>query len=67
MSLAEVLPSVAAHAEARAEGGALIIELSGRWQLEDGAPRFDRVISASATNDMIRERASDLAASTLFP
>lgn len=54
MSLAEVIPSVAADAEARVEGSTLIVELAGRWLLEDGAPRFERMVPENASKSVER-------------
>ena len=54
MSLAEVIPSVAAAAEARVEGSTLIVELAGRWLLEDGAPRFERMVPENASKSVER-------------
>jgi phospholipid/cholesterol/gamma-HCH transport system permease protein len=47
---ADVAAPLGAQAEVQRDGAALVIELSGRWQLEDAPPRFERVMSAEGGN-----------------
>lgn len=43
MTLTEAAPRATAHATTRVDAGVLHITVSGRWQLEDTAPRFEEV------------------------
>jgi phospholipid/cholesterol/gamma-HCH transport system permease protein len=43
MMLSEVAPRATAQASSRVDAGVLHVTLSGRWQLEDDAPRFEDV------------------------
>lgn len=52
MALAEVAAGPHAQAEARLDGTTLVVALSGRWQLEGSAPRFERVVSKHQSADM---------------
>ena len=48
--LTDVAAPLGAHAEVQHDGDRLIVALSGRWQLEDGPPRFERIISGQEAN-----------------
>jgi phospholipid/cholesterol/gamma-HCH transport system permease protein len=45
MTPAEVAAPPGAQAEVRRDGATLVVALAGSWQLEDGAPRFEQVVS----------------------
>lgn len=57
MTLTEVPVGIAPHAGARVDAGVLRVMLSGRWTLEDGAPRFEEV--TAQLTDTVRAIAFD--------
>jgi phospholipid/cholesterol/gamma-HCH transport system permease protein len=57
MATIEVSAPITAKAEARPVGGVLVLVLSGRWRLEDGAPRFAELLSR--TSQSVRSIAFD--------
>lgn len=52
MAVADVTPGLHSQAEARLNDTTLVVLLSGRWQLEGGAPRFEHVVSKHQSDDV---------------